>query len=90
MAAVFGGLFLALVVGFVAAVIGWGMGMSTGSVGLYWLVATGTLFLLWLITSKTPDVRKGVLIGLCIWTLVAGLCNAGMTDGFKSLPRFAG
>ena len=95
MLALFGGLALALVLGLVGAVIGWGVGTdsSGGSPALYWLIATGipagTLLLLFLISWKAPNFRKGVLIGLCIWTLVAGLCNVGMTSGFKEIPRLS-
>ena len=93
--AVLGGIALSLVIGLVAAVVGWGIGTdsSNGNPFLYWLIATGTpagvLLLLFLISWKAPNFRKGVLIGLCTWTLVAGLCNVGMTSGFKEIPRLS-
>jgi len=92
-AAVVGGVFVSMAVGFVAAFVGFGFGVSaTHHPFLYWLIATGTpagvLLVLYLACWKAPQFRKGVLIGLCVWTLLAGLCNVGMTSGFKEIPTF--
>ena len=89
--AVFGGLVVAAIVGLVAVVCGFAFGDLTDNPFLYWLIATGTpagtLAILYFACWKTQYFKKGVLIGLCVWTLVAGLCNVGMTSGFREIPR---
>jgi LytS/YehU family sensor histidine kinase len=91
--AVFGGLVVALIIGLIATVFGWGFGTASDNPFLYWLIATGTpagtLAVLYFACWKTQSFKKGVLIGLCVWTLVAGLCNAGMSSGFKEVPRLS-
>jgi len=89
--AVFGGIVVALVVGVVGAVFGFGFGGSTDSPVTYWVIATatpaGALLLLYLACWKAKRFQKGVLIGLCVATLLVGLCNVGMTNGFHEVPR---
>ena len=90
--AVFGGIVVSLIVGLIATFFGFFFGDATRNPVVFWLLATATpavvLGLLYLATIRTQGFKKGVLVGLCVWTLVAGLCNAGMTAGFKEMPTF--
>ena len=93
--ALIGGIIIVMVAAAVLVPLSFLFGLGTESVAGFWLVATFAPVILLagaalLLRLASRDLGKGMLIGVCVVFLIAGLCNWQATEGGRKLPRIAG